>query len=111
MPHQPGAIAGQPVGQRPKRGAGTDREGQGVVHRRADQHPFGIGLNKGTLGRLAAPPGRNIGQLQGLAQKGFADARQEGQHRPGLDHTRPKRVHKAQRAFPQGLEQTGGADM
>ena len=60
------------------------------------------------LGLLTAPPGRDVGKLQGLAAQGL-DARQERQQRPCLEDPRAQRIDHRQVRTPHGLHEAGRA--
>ena len=66
--------------------------GQAGGERRADHHPVLVGADVVALGRLAAPPGGDVGQDQRLAEQRLGDARQEGEERAGLEDAGAERV-------------------
>ncbi len=105
--HRPGivvqlaAMHGAPLRQ-PERG-GTEGG--------ADEHAIEVFGDARTLGRLAAPPGRDIGQMQALAQQPRRELRQEGAERRRLQHARARRVRQHDIARGIGVDEPGDADL
>ncbi|MPL73748.1 hypothetical protein SDC9_19554 [bioreactor metagenome] len=116
---EPLTLALEPVGDRAgaaigkgaaARGLGADVEGQVAGIGRADHHPRGIVADIGALGVAAAPPGGDVRQFQRPARQHLGDARQEGHHRPHLEHARAECVDEGKVAKPHRLHQPRRAD-
>ena len=68
------------------------------------------GQHARALGRLAAPPGGDVGHLQLFAQDVFREYRQERRGRSRLEQSRPQRVGHGHVARHYRLDQAGNAE-
>ena len=91
-----------------ERGAGRERgvrQESGADYQIADPCPDMI-----ALARLAAPPGRDVGQDQVGPQHRLRQLRQEGGEGARFDHARPRPIADHQAATRAGIVQVGHAD-
>ena len=88
----------------------VDLEGQAGRERGADHHRGGVGADMVALGRLAAPPGRDVGQKQLLVAQRAGDLRHEGQKRAGFQNAGAERVDQRDVAAPHGADHAGRAE-